>query len=221
MYNQQYYPTQQYPTTWNLISTPVRTCGRSSTTSTSCDSAVFPSGGHSYQQVCGRILAYQIGDPGAFVGAVRDGRNSIEQQYMTGLSLTHGAAGVRQHIWSFAAYTIQRSAGDFTRSCDCANPSQDWPYQSLIDSFVGNDYFCEYTYYITYCLLLTFHHIGVGSKLRVGGYSLTSRPLHTPQCASARSISTMYNQPYARKRKFSKRKPSILRPKIDRSIDNF
>ena len=106
--------TQQCPATWNLISTPVRTCGRSSTTSASCDSAVFPSGGHSYQQVCGRIIAYQIGDPGAFVGAVRDGRNSTEQQYITGLSLTHGAAGARQHIWSFAAYTTQRSQGHVT-----------------------------------------------------------------------------------------------------------
>ena len=135
--------TQQCPATWNLISTPVRTCGRSSTTSASCDSAVFPPGGHSYQQVCGRIIAYQIGDPGAFVGSVRDGRNSIEQQYITGLSLTHGAAGARQHIWSFAAYSTQRSASDFTRSCDCASPSQEWPYQSFIDSFVGNDYFCD------------------------------------------------------------------------------
>ena len=134
--------TQQCPTAWNLISTPVRTCGRSSTASASCDSAVFPSSGRSYQQVCGRIIAYQIGDPGAFVGAVRDGRNSIEQQYITGLSLTHGAVGARQHIWSFAAYTTQR-ASDFTRSCDCASPSQDWPYQSFIDSFVGNDYFCD------------------------------------------------------------------------------
>lgn len=136
-------PTQQCPTNWNLISTPVRTCGRSSITSASCDSAIFPSGGRSYQQVCGRIVAYQIGDPSAFVGSVRDGRNNIESQYITGLSLTHGAAGARQHIWSFAAYTSQASANDFARSCDCASPSQSWPGQSYIDQFVGNDYFCD------------------------------------------------------------------------------
>ena len=53
--------------------------------------------GWSYQQVCGRIIAYQIGDPSAFVGAVRDGCNGIEKQYITGLSLTHGAVGARQH----------------------------------------------------------------------------------------------------------------------------
>ena len=69
--------------------------------------------------------------------------------------------------------------------------------------------------------------IGVGSKLRVGGLYFTVNvrekfevmALATPlkrriQCASARSISTMYNQPYMRKPKFSKRKPAILRPKI-------
>ena len=37
---------------------------------------------------------------------------------------------------------------------------------------------------------------------------------------SARSISTMCNQPYVRKREFSKRKPSILRPKIARQYNN-
>ena len=47
-----------------------------------------------------------------------------------------------------------------------------------------------------------------------------SEEYHHALAISARSISTMYNQPYARKRKFSKRKPSTLRPKIARQCNN-
>ena len=71
------------------------------------------------------------------------------------------------------------------------------------------------------------YYIGVGSKLRVGWAIVYSKRGHASllrstyiQCVSARFISTMYNQPYTRKRKFSKRKPSILCPKIARQYNN-
>ena len=47
-----------------------------------------------------------------------------------------------------------------------------------------------------------------------------SEEYHHALAISARSIGTMYNQPYARKRKFSKCKPSTLRPKIARQCNN-
>ena len=130
--------TQQCPPNWNLISTPVRTCGRSSSSGVACDSAFFTSGGSSYQQVCGRIVGYQRGDPNAFHGA-NSGRN-IEGQYIDGVSVTHGAAGSRQHIWTFACASHQSSTSSSIQFvCACTNPTLNWPYQTSI----GNDYFCD------------------------------------------------------------------------------
>lgn len=132
-------PTQQCPPNWNLISTPVRTCGRSSITSYTCDSAFFSSSGRSYQQVCGRIIAYQRGDPNAFLGGV-SGRN-IEEPYIDGISITYGAAGSRRHIWSFAAASHQSSITQPLYLCACTDPTRDWPFQLPLG--IGEDYFCD------------------------------------------------------------------------------
>ena len=59
--------------------------------------------GCAYSSVCVRILDYQI-RVGAGFGVVLDtGRNTIDAAYVSGLSLTHGPAGSRQHIVTFAA----------------------------------------------------------------------------------------------------------------------
>ncbi len=52
-------PSQQCPSNWNLTTTPVRGCGRSSFGLSSCDSATYPSAGRSYSRVCGQVNAYQ------------------------------------------------------------------------------------------------------------------------------------------------------------------
>ena len=60
---------------------------------------------------------------------------------MDGLSLTHGAPGSRQHIWTFASglYAGGGSTGSYPRlRCPCDNGNT---YPS--PPFVGNDYFCE------------------------------------------------------------------------------
>ena len=60
---------------------------------------------------------------------------------MNGLSLTHGAPGSRQHIWTFASglYTGGGSSGSHPNyRCPCDNGNT---YPS--PPFVGNDYFCE------------------------------------------------------------------------------
>ena len=59
-------PTQQCPPNWNLLTSPKRSCGRSTTSSGSCDSTTFSVGGLQYSQVCGRIIAYQLGSSDAF-----------------------------------------------------------------------------------------------------------------------------------------------------------
>ena len=57
-------------------------------------------GGLSHSHVCGRIRGYQVGSTSAFRPASSQG---IDSYYVDGVSLTHGGAGSRQHIWTFAA----------------------------------------------------------------------------------------------------------------------
>ena len=96
-------PDQQCPSNWNLITTPIRGCGRSSTEHLTCDSVFNPVNSRYYSSVCGRILAYQRGESYAFFNSINcPGYNNIEFPYVSGISLTHGPAGNRQHIWTFA-----------------------------------------------------------------------------------------------------------------------
>ena len=69
-----------------------------------------------------------------------DGRQGIDGQYVDGLSLTHGAPGSRQHIWTFASdwLTGSHSSNWQNTQCPCDNGNT---YPS--PPFVGNDYFCE------------------------------------------------------------------------------
>ena len=134
-------PTQQCPTNWRLVTSPVRACGRSSTSSFTCDSAFFPSNGRSYSHVCGRIIGYQQGSVEAFTGSIYYSRG-LEGTYIAGLSLTHGAAGSRQHIWSFVAALYETDPGYRALfNCPCTNSNVNWPHQ--VPSFVGNNYFCD------------------------------------------------------------------------------
>ena len=129
-------PSQQCPSSWNLITTPVRGCASSITSRASCDSAIFPSNGQTYSHVCGRVNAYQQGTPDAFQGQNLDGN------YVDGVSLTHGAAGSRQHIWTFVASNYEtRNIYYSSPNCACTNINKNWPHQ--VPSFVGNNYFCD------------------------------------------------------------------------------
>ena len=95
-------------------------------------------GGSQYSRVCGRALAYQWGPNYAFLGYIWRNQG-IEDQYVDGLSLTHGAPGARQHIWTFASGFFTSHNGILQRlqcPCDNGNTRPSPP-------FVGNDYFCE------------------------------------------------------------------------------
>lgn len=131
-------PNQQCPPNWRFFIGPLRACARSST-GRSCDSSVFPSHNRTYSQVCGRMIGYQSGSNTAFNEAIQFNRN-LEGPYIDGVSLTHGRAGSRQHIWSFVSAQGERF--DHLRSnCPCTTINFDWPY--TVPSFVGSDYFCE------------------------------------------------------------------------------
>ncbi len=132
-------PEQQCPPNWRLITTPERECGRSTST---CDSAIFPSGGESYSRVCGRVNAIQRGTPDAFRQSIGDFVLTLEDAYIDGVSITHGAEGSRQHIWSFVGGLFESGpTHNLESQCPCSNTNAIWPFQ--VPSYVGNDYFCD------------------------------------------------------------------------------
>ena len=128
--------TQTCPPAWELIATPRRSCARPSSAGLrSCYSAIFPTQGIQYSQVCGRIIGYQVGQPEAFI---LSGGCTIDERYVDGVSLTYGSP--RQHIWTFAG-ALDEAYSDSVSKCSCTDPSL--PNTTPSPSFVGNDYFCE------------------------------------------------------------------------------
>ena len=128
-------PSQQCPDGFRLITrtmAPLRLCGRHEL---GCVSDIIPVHGNHYSQVCGRILGYQFGAPDAFEPSHRMG--NIDQQYVDGVSLTHGHSP-RQHIWTFATGSDETRADPYT--CPCARPEH--TYTGSVPTFVGQDYFC-------------------------------------------------------------------------------
>ena len=93
--------SQQCPSAWRLITTPKRTCGRARGDS-GCDSAMFPTNGMRYSHVCGQVIGYQYSTVDAFYYYVNpSATTTLDSTYVDGVSITHGAVGSRQHIWSF------------------------------------------------------------------------------------------------------------------------
>ena len=96
---------------------------------TGCSSVIFPSHGVSYSKVCGRVYGYQKDTTDGFHREYHCPDCTIDQQYVDGVSITHGSP--RQHIWTMAA-------SYYGPYCRChGNIHSDAP------SFVGEDYFCE------------------------------------------------------------------------------
>ena len=67
-----------------------------------CSSANFSTNGISYQRVCGRARGYQKEDTIAFYGSQSYYSRTIDQDYVSGLSITYGS-NPSQHIWTFAS----------------------------------------------------------------------------------------------------------------------
>ena len=101
-----------------------------------CSSANFSTNGISYKRVCGRARGYQKGDTWAFYGTEPAYNRTIDEDYVSGLSITYNS-NPRQHIWTYAAGQGELYSRRYF-SCPCSvnggyNPS----------SFVGNNYYCE------------------------------------------------------------------------------
>ena len=135
-------PQQTCPSNWNLTTSPVRGCGRSFTGGQTCDSVVYPVNGRSYSLVCGKIIAYHSSVCTGFHSAWETRNISIEQYYVSGVSITHGPPGARQHVWTFVG-ALNEIDNEFNGqfNCPCSNTAANWTYE--ISSFIGNDYFCD------------------------------------------------------------------------------
>ena len=132
-------PSQQCPSVWREITTPHRVCRRRSSGG-SCEGVTYTTGttgSEQYDQVCGRIIGYQIGGPDFF----STGNSQIDSWYVDGVSVTHGSP--RQHIWTFATGVDETdgvSGGGTPATCSCVNGSTTG---NQVPSFVGQNYFCE------------------------------------------------------------------------------
>ena len=125
--------SQQCPSAWREITTPHRVCGRRSAGGGSCEGVTYSTGSEQYDQVCGRIISYQLGPTESFPYSPSQ---SLNTYYVDGVSITHGSP--RQHIWTFAAGIDEQTQHSY--GCPCVTGSTAGRF---VPSFVGQNYFCE------------------------------------------------------------------------------
>ena len=118
-----------------------RVCGiGTSNGAPGCSSTIFDTLGVEYGEVCGKIVAYQDATTDAF-GAFTQRSNNIDDNYVDGISLTHGS-NPRKHIWTFAAALDEVGTFNAMYNCPCTNIKQT-DRSTPPPSFVENDYFCD------------------------------------------------------------------------------
>ena len=125
------------PAGLKLLTTPKRLCAMN-IDGRGCSSATINLHGVRYTHVCGKIIGYQQKTPDAFVPYYRNRHLTIDDQYVDGISLTHGH-NPRKHIWTFvgAADEVQ----NHQRVCPCTNINN--TVSIIIPPYVGSDYFCD------------------------------------------------------------------------------
>ena len=126
-------PSHVCPSGLRLTSYSRRTCGRASSTGSSCWSTTFSVGGSQYSRVCGMARAYRWGQTNSFYGN-NNLNQGIDGFYVDGLSLTHGAPNSHQHIWTFAngLYAGGGSSGSWPYlRCPCDNGNTPTPHLLL------------------------------------------------------------------------------------------
>ena len=119
-----------------LLTTPKRLCAKKIDAG-GCSSATFDLHGIQYTHVCGKIIGYQQGAPDAFR---RNRHLTIENNYVDGISLTHGR-NPRKHIWTFAVALHEVITYAQESLCPCTNIHNTATIP--IPSYVGSDYFCD------------------------------------------------------------------------------
>ena len=122
---------QSCPGQWNLVTCPVRGCTGADI---SCRSAFSDNINTAYRKVCGRISGHSAETPDASARFI-SGQDTIEGNYLEGISVTHGVPGSRTHIWSFGA------GHGGTARCPCENSDRSFAPLPLAE--VGDNYFCD------------------------------------------------------------------------------
>ena len=125
---------QSCPGQWNLVTSPVRGCVGADT---SCYSAFSDDVITVYSKVCGRIVGESVATPDAFFRFL-PGQNTIEGNYLDGVSITRGVPGSRTHIWSFGS---GHPALQWSPRCPCDNSNRG--EAPLPPAEVGDNYFCD------------------------------------------------------------------------------
>ena len=126
------------PAGLKLLTTPKRLCAKNIDEG-GCSSATFNLHGIRYTHVCGKIIGYQQKTPDAFGPYYYNRRLTIDDNYVDGISLTHGR-NPRKHIWTFAAAVDEVRTSRY-HICPCTNINN--PVTMPIPPYVGSDYFCD------------------------------------------------------------------------------
>ena len=106
-----------------------------------CSSASFSVQGVQYTRVCGKIIGYQKQSPDAFWPYYINRGLTVDDNYVDGISLTHGR-NPRKHIWTFAAALHEvLSSNNLLSVCPCTNINS--TASIPIPPYVGSDYFCD------------------------------------------------------------------------------
>ena len=118
----------------------MRVCRRADSSVNKCGEATFVVDKiiGSYSKICGRVIGYKYGTTEAF-GKFRAERTSLEEEYVDGVSITHGR-NPRHHIWTFAAGKAhpQEELERTYYVCPCDSIGT-----PLNEGFIGQNYFCE------------------------------------------------------------------------------
>ena len=132
---------QSCPGDWTIQrSMSVRGCDGADT---SCQSAFSDEVNMiAYNKVCGRVIGIGSGSPDAFLRLIQE-QTTIEDNYLDGVSVTHGAPGSRTHTRSFGA-GHPSSLPFLAARCPCDNSGRTGA--PLPPSEVGENYFCATTH---------------------------------------------------------------------------
>ena len=126
---------QLCPDQWSVVTSPQRGCTGAGST---CRSAFSGDISTTYSKVCGRVIGEALVSPDAFI-RFSSGQNTIEGNYLDGVSVTHGASGSRTHIWTFGAG--HPASGSLVARCPCDSSNRN--QAPLPPPEVGENYFCD------------------------------------------------------------------------------
>jgi len=129
-------PSQSWPSGLAFKSiSGLRLCGRADT-NPGCWSTIYDVSGVGTTMCVGESEGTKIELPVHFILVLKELKPTI---YVEGVSLTYGAAGHRQHIWTFVSGLSEVYEGEYpTEFYECVTNGSSSP-----PAFVGNDYFCE------------------------------------------------------------------------------